>query len=421
MPRFRNLEQWLAWQETLHPRTIDPGLDRVAHIATRMGLRQPDSFTVTVAGTNGKGSSVALLEAILMRAGYRVCSYTSPHLLRYNERLRIAGVTVDDAALCTAFAAIDRARGDATLTYFEFGTLAALAVFREQDPDIMLLEVGMGGRLDAVNVVDADVALVTTIGLDHTEWLGHTREAIAVEKAGIFRQGRPAVCSDPDAPDSLRQTALATGAHWYGLNEQYRLERYPDHWNWYGTDRSLDGLPRPALAGDSQLHNAAGVLMVLDAMRGRFPVERSAIETGLLEVRLPGRFQVLPGDPLTILDVAHNPQGARELAHTLQQQACGGRTLVILGMLQDKDVAGFTENLAAVADMLYLAGLDTARGLSAGELRKQVSPVIDPARLAVFTNVGTAIRHARQSSGAGDRIVVCGSFYTVAEAMAGAV
>ena len=265
-PRFSSLEQWLQWQETLHPVSIDLGLERVARVADRLQCRSPACIVVSVAGTNGKGSSVAMLEAILLRTGYRVGCYTSPHLFRYNERLRLQGEEIADAALCEAFARVDQARGADTLTYFEFGTLAALDIMARETLDIAVLEVGLGGRLDAVNVVDADVALITSIGIDHSEWLGMDRESIAREKAGIMRASRPVICGDTDPPDSLLAGARRLGAPCRVRGADFRITEAGRGWHWQGEHSSYRDLPRPALAGPHQLANAASVLMVLEML-----------------------------------------------------------------------------------------------------------------------------------------------------------
>lgn len=418
MPRFNRLAEWLQWQETLHPRRIDLGLERVARVAARMGLLQPGPVTITVAGTNGKGSSIALLETIFIRAGCRVCSYTSPHLLRYNERLRINGTEVSDAEWCAAFDAVDTGRRQDSLSYFEFGTLAALKIIQDTAPDIRLLEVGLGGRLDAVNIIDPDSALVTSIGIDHSKWLGNTRADIAREKAGIFRSGIPAVSSDPDPVNSLREAALTTGACWYGLNEQFHYEINAADWRWTGPGTQYDALPFPALPGDHQFNNAAGVLMVLESIRERLPVDRTAIASGLQDIRLPGRCQFVAGHPEKVLDVAHNPQSARALAETLRSHAASGSTWVILGMLEDKDIDRFTKYLAPLVDHWCLAGLEAERGLTSAALRAGISQAVNPASIACFPDVAAAVSHANHAAAADDRLVVCGSFHTVAEAMA---
>ena len=295
MPRFQTLAGWLNWQEGLHPKKIDLGLERVADVASRLGTLQLEQTVITVAGTNGKGSSVAFLESILSAAGYRVGTYTSPHLFRYNERIRINSHEVDDAALCEAFAAVDEARGTSTLSYFEFGTLAALQLFSQAPLDIVVLEVGLGGRLDAVNIIDATVALVTSVGIDHCAWLGTDRESIGREKAGIFRATRPAICSDPAPPASVEKHAQKIGADWYCLGQAYDYTEEPGGWTWRGAGRALEALPCPSLPGKHQLNNAAGVLMALELLSGQHPVTRAAIEQGLQSVSLPGRCQVVAG------------------------------------------------------------------------------------------------------------------------------
>lgn len=416
MPRFNSLSDWLAWQETLHPQKIDLGLERVAMVAKRMGLLQPEYGVITVAGTNGKGSSVALLAAILGAAGYRVGSYTSPHLLHYSERIRISGQAVSDSELCHAFDCVDQARGQGTLSYFEFGTLAALSLFAGTDLDIVLLEVGMGGRLDAVNIINPDAALVTAIDIDHSAWLGTDRETIGREKAGIFRHGRPAICSDPSPPASVAQTAAGLGATWFSLGRQFSYRAGADGWDWRGPDSSYRQLPAPALAGAHQFDNAAGVLMTLASLRERFPVQRQAVETGLRNTSLAGRFQVRSGRVDVILDVAHNPASGRRLAQTLEELPVAGRTWLVLGMLRDKDAAAFTDSLAQAVDHWCLASLDGERGLSAARLREMLPATADDVH--EFPDVAAACRYAKTQAGAGDRVVVCGSFITVAEAMA---
>jgi len=417
MPRYHTLADWLAWQDGLHPHKIDLGLERVAAVAGRLGLLQPAYTVVSVAGTNGKGSSVALLDAIYRSAGYRTGSYTSPHLLRYNERIRIAGHEATDAELCAAFERIDQARDEISLTYFEFGTLAALQLFSTADLDIALLEVGMGGRLDAVNILDADVALVTAIGIDHCAWLGNDRETIGREKAGILRGGRPAVCSDPSPPASLQQAAADAGASWYAPGGQFTYGRTGRGWDWRGWRRTLEALPLPALAGEHQLDNAAGVLAVVDLLNDRLPVSRDALEEGLRTVRLAGRFQVFPGPPQLVLDVAHNPDSAGMLASQLQASPASGRTWLVLGMLSDKDAAAFAAALDCCVDCWCLASLDVARGLSARLLKQRIADPGKDRETLLFDSVEAALAHAVDNAAPADRIVVSGSFITVAEAL----
>lgn len=414
MARFDNLHDWLDWQETLHPDPVDLGLERVGEVAARLGLSHPDATVITVAGTNGKGSSVAMLDSIYRAAGYHTGVYTSPHLLAYNERIRCDGVPADDASLCAAFEKIDQARGDISLTYFEFGTLAALDIFRSKAPDILLLEVGMGGRLDAVNIIDADAALVTSIGIDHSQWLGTDRESIGREKAGIFRQGRPAVCSDPSPPGSLEMTARSSGATWYAPGEQFSCEPAGETWTWVAGDHRLEQLPRPALAGRHQLDNAAGVLMVIDALQARCPVPDQAIASGLRSVALSGRCQVVAGPVQRVLDVAHNQESARQLAGFLQDNPVRGETWLVLGMLGDKDVAAFVAVLVDHIDHWCLASLPGPRGLSSVRLGERTGIA---GKTGYFDSVTAAVDFASQHAASDDRIVITGSFLSVAEAL----
>lgn len=415
--RFANLAQWLAWQEGLHPRAIDLGLDRLSAVLDRLGLKRPPSYQViTVAGTNGKGSCVALLEAILRAGGYRVGAYTSPHLIRYNERIRIEGAEVDDNALCDAFARIDAARGDISLTYFEFGTLAALDLFERAGVEVAVLEVGLGGRLDAVNVLDADGALVTMIDIDHCEWLGPDRESIGREKAGIFRRGRPAVCGDRSPPRSLLDHAAALEAPLYLLGRDYDFQRRADNWCWWhGMDR-LD-LPLPSLAGSHQTDNAAAVLMLLRRLADALPLTLGAIDAGLSQARIAGRFQVIPGAIEWILDVTHNPHGAANLARCLWERPCAGRTHAVVGILKDKDAIGIARALANSVDHWYAATLLPPRGRTGDDLVEVLREADVAGTISHFDSVTAACRAAAREAQAGDRIVVFGSFHTVGEAL----
>lgn len=417
--RFPSLADWLAWQETLHPSEIDLGLERVAMVLRRLHPAQPPFAVVTVGGTNGKGSTVAMLEAILRAGGYRVGAYTSPHLLRYNERVRLDGRAVNDTVLCEAFERIDQARGDISLTYFEFGTLAALDIFWRSLVDVAILEVGMGGRLDAVNVLDADVALVTTVDIDHAQWLGGTREAIGFEKAGIYRSGRPAIYGSPDAPQSLLNHAASLGTRLYRYGQDFGAEAVAEGWRWWGGGHERRALPLPALRGRSQLQNAAGVLMALEAVSERLPLDQAQIRAGLLAVQLPGRFQVQPGEVTRILDVAHNPQAAGELAANLAAMPCAGRTLAVVGMLADKDMAGALGRLRESVDHWYAGALAVPRGAATAQLVQALGAAgVAEACITACADVPAALAQAQGEAKAGDRIVVFGSFYTVAEALA---
>jgi dihydrofolate synthase/folylpolyglutamate synthase len=413
-PPFDSLDQWLAWQETLHPAAIDLGLERVGRVADRLRCRSPAPRVITVGGTNGKGSALAMLEAVLTAAGYRVGCYSSPHLLRYNERLRLPGGEVSDAALCQAFERVDRARGEDSLTYFEFGTLAALDIMGRQGLDIALLEVGLGGRLDAVNIVDADAALITSIGIDHSEWLGSDREAIGREKAGIFRPGRPAVCADADPPSSLRREAERLGAHWFCRGRDFDFRDTGRGWRWQAGTKVYDDLPRPALEGAHQLANAAAVLMVLELVRDRLPVDRQALEAGLCRVRLPGRIQRLAGAVEQILDVSHNAQAAAALADALRRTPCSGRTHAVIGMMRDKDAVAFARELAGPVTDWYAVGLAMERACSGARLAADIEGTIGTA-VTVCDSVRDAIARLAASAEPGDRLLVCGSFYTVAQ------
>jgi len=414
------LAEWLSWQHTLSPSEIDLGLDRVRAVARRLSLEQPPFRILTVGGTNGKGSAVAYLDTILRAAGWRTGVYTSPHLLHYSERICIAGVPVDEATLCDAFALVEDARADIPLTFFEFGTLAALTIFRQYQITIAVLEVGLGGRLDAVNAFPSDGALVTSIGIDHVEWLGHEREQIGWEKAGIYRSGCPAVCADRNPPQQLVRHAEAIGANLILAQRDFDYQRHAKHWLWHNNVQRLDALPLPALAGDFQLDNAAGALALLSVLDDIFQLQPSVIRSGLAAARLRGRMdrRWLNGVEV-VLDVAHNPQAAAALIQALQQSAPSGCTRLVLGMLADKDCVGVVQALASAVDVWYLAGLEqeTARGKPAGLLRKtlQETGLIDMIHL--HGDVATAIAAALDASQSGDRLVVCGSFVTVAAAL----
>lgn len=376
--------------------------------------RAPHFPVVVVGGTNGKGSSCADLEAILGAAGYRTGLFTSPHLLRYNERVRIGGREASDAELVVAFEQVDAARGDTSLTYFEFGALGAMAQFVAAGVDVAILEVGLGGRLDAVNVFDADAALVTGVDLDHQDYLGDTREAIGFEKAGIYRAGRPAICADPAPPTSLIAHAQAIGADLRCLGRDFTYEATTDDWAWRGGAVSWVDLPHPALAGSFQLRNAAGVLAVLEAVRERLPVDVGAIRAGLRSVTAPGRFQRIAAAPETIADVAHNPEAARALAATLRERPARGRTLAVCGMLADKDAAGVVAALAEAVDQWWVCAPDSPRALPASRLAEVVRSRAPGASVKVEAKARRALDAARGEAREDDRIIVFGSFYTVA-------
>ena len=416
-PRFTCLDDWLAWQESLHFTAIELGLDRCNRVAQRMGLLKLDSRIISISGTNGKGSSAAMLDSILRTSGYRVGAYTSPHLTRYNERICIDGIQATDEQLCRSFDRIDRARGDISLTYFEFGTLAALDIFRRAQLDIVILEVGLGGRLDAVNILDADVALVVTIDLDHEKWLGYTREAIGREKAGIFRRRRPAICSDPDAPASVASCARATGAEFYQAGRDFSCTINSDTWTWNRPGAVYETLPKPGVNNDRQVQNAAGVLMALETLAGDFPVSLDTVGACLRDFRLAGRFQVVPGETPCILDVAHNPQAVSALVENLGKFPSVGETHVVIGMLKDKNHGAVFEKLAEVADHWYLAQLQQDRAASVTELTGALARHADLEKVGQFRTVRDALAEAGSRTRIGDRIIVTGSFVTVGAAL----
>ncbi len=412
-----SLAQWLAYLEQLHPHAIALGLERVERVRRALGI-SPTCPIITVGGTNGKGSCCAMLEAILLHAGYRVGCYTSPHLIRYNERVRIGGRAVEDDALCRAFQRIEQARGDISLTYFEFGTLAAMQVFAEAGIDIAVLEVGLGGRLDAVNIFDADCALISSVDLDHQNYLGDTREAIGFEKAGIYRAGRPAVCADADPPRSLLEHAQAIGADLLLIDRDFGYVEAPQQWRYRGPRMKLNGLPWPALRGRRQLANAAACITALDALRERLPLTAADVRGGLLAVELPGRFQVLPGRPLVVLDVAHNPQAAGVLAANLAEMPVAkGETIAVCGMLHDKDIAGVLAALRESITCWHVADTAGPRGARAAELAGALSHGGSTAPVAQFSSVAEAWREACKKARDNDKIIVFGSFLTVSAVM----
>ncbi len=408
-----SLNEWLAWQERLHPADMVLGLERVRQVFDALAPGPAPFKVVTVAGTNGKGSSVAMLESVMNAAGYRTGAYYSPHLVRYNERIRLGGQEAGDEALCRAFARVEAARGETPLTYFEFGTLAALQLFYEAVPDIVLLEVGLGGRLDAVNVLDSDVALLTAIDIDHSQWLGGDRERIGREKAGILRPGRPAVCSDPQPPRSVIDHAAGIQAPLACLGRDFGFEPGAEQWTWWGPQRRYAALPMPALGGAVQLQNAAGVLAVLEILAEDLPVSPAGLRQGLRAVRLPGRLQVLAGPPPCILDVAHNPHAARVLARALERMPCRGRTHAVFAMLEDKDITGVIQAMAGSVNEWHVADLHVARGATAAILAACLDRAGHPGAVHRHADPQSAYRRACALCGPHDRIVVFGSFHTV--------
>jgi dihydrofolate synthase/folylpolyglutamate synthase len=447
------LDEWLRYIERIHPQGIAMGLERVVAVKQALVLN-PGSVVITVGGTNGKGSACAMLEAILSHAGYKVGCYTSPHLLRYNERVRVDRHEAADAQLVRAFAAVEAARKgiahrsaeqgphawgcdreDAQtadknasgtpenfseavqLTYFEFGTLAAAWLFTEARVDAAILEVGLGGRLDAVNVFDGDCALIMSVALDHMDYLGATREEIGYEKAGILRAGRPAICADPDPPQSMRRHAAQIGARLLVRGPDFDFSADRTQWRYDGPHGSKHGLPYPVLRGTHQLANASACIAALDSLRERLPVSVNDIRTGLLQAETPGRFQILPGRPAVILDVAHNPEAAAALAANLAEMGGSGRTIAVFAMLRDKDIAGVVAALQSRIDCWFVAGISAPRGADAEFLAEALRAAHVAGAIVLCGNIAEAYAQACDMATQNDRILVFGSFYTVAAVM----
>jgi len=415
-----SLEQWLAYQAQVHPQPIDLGLERLSQVLERLQWRQPQAPVLTVAGTNGKGSVTAYCTAILTAAGYKVGTFTSPHLRDYRERIHIHDRSVSSEELVRAFERIEAARGAVSLTFFEYNTLAALLLFEAARLDAWVLEVGMGGRLDAVNIVDPDVAVITSIGLDHQEFLGTSLEAIAREKAGIFRGSRPAVLGSRELPNVIDTIAGSIGARLKRPGIEYRYTRQGTAWHYHGSRWDLPQLPPPALWGNTQYDNAATAVAAVEELHGRFDVPAVAVSQGLRAARLAGRFQVIPSAdsrrPSWILDVAHNPDAARVLASNLRALPVAGRTFAVCGILADKDAAGIVSQLRECIDAWWFASTEGARGFDGAALAQQVAAQVKlPGR--VCGSVTEACAAAGAAAGAADRIVVFGSFHTVGPAL----
>jgi dihydrofolate synthase/folylpolyglutamate synthase len=410
----KTLADWLAHCEHLHPKTIDMTLDRVRAVRERLGLRF-DAPVITVAGTNGKGSSCAMLESIALAAGYRVGLYIKPHLVHFEERCRVGGAPVAAEALLPHFEAVEAARQGTTLTYFEFTTLAILRALAAAPLDLVILEVGLGGRLDAVNAIDADAALITSIDLDHLEYLGPDRESIGREKAHVMRPGRPAIVSDPLPPRSVIEHGEAIGADLWLVGRDFAHGGDRQQWSWRGRSLRYNALAFPALRGANQLINAAGVLAVFEALRPRLPVNAQAVRQGLATVELPGRFQIVPGQPVLVLDVAHNPQSVSTLAVNLDQMGFYPRTLAVFGAMRDKDLAGLLARVAPLVDAWHVTDLPTPRAASAAELARAVRQAAGGRDVSVAQHAcpSAALAAAVSAADPADRILVFGSFYTV--------
>ena len=422
------LAEWLAHCERLHPKTIDLSLERVQRVRARLSV----DFACpvfTVAGTNGKGSTCAMLEAILRASGYRVGVYTSPHLVHFEERCRVDGEVIEAAQLLPHFAAVEAARADETLTYFEFTTLVILRLLAGAELDAVVLEVGLGGRLDAVNLIDTDCAILTSIDLDHMDYLGPDRESIGREKAGILRPSRPAIVADPLPPRSVLDQAREIGADLWRAGIDFNFQGDPQQWGWAGRARRHHGLAYPALRGANQLLNASGVLAALEAMRPRLPVTAQAVRNGLAMVELPGRFQIVPGEPTLVLDVAHNPHAVSTLTANLDQMGYHPRTHAVFGAMKDKDIESMFARMLVLVDRWYFSALPTPRAASVEELVALHARALAarPAGLAplpphephgTYSAPRTALLAALDAADPADRIVVFGSFFTVGGVLA---
>ncbi len=412
--RMQTLQDWLAHCERLHPKGIDMGLDRVKAVADRMGLRFACPV-ITVAGTNGKGSTCAMLEAIALQAGWRTGVYTSPHLVHFEERCRIHGEIVRPDELVPYFERVEAARHDVSLTYFEFTTLAIMGLMAESKLDLAILEVGLGGRLDAVNIIDADCAVITGIAMDHMEFLGNDRESIGREKAGIMRTGRPVVVSDPQPPQSVLDHALEIGADLWRLGTDFNFSGDKQQWGWAGRGRRYAGMAYPALRGANQLLNASGVLAALETLRDRVPVTAQAVRNGLAMVELPGRFQIVPGQPALVLDVAHNPHSVAALAANLDAMGFFPVTHAVFGAMADKDLESMLAKMGPLVDRWYFTDLATPRAETAAGLMARWQAHEKRKDVGGSTHAGpmAALAAAVAAADPADRIVVFGSFYTV--------
>jgi dihydrofolate synthase/folylpolyglutamate synthase len=413
------LQAWLDYQQRVHPQAIALGLDRVREVWNRLGAPSPAPVVIAVGGTNGKGSTVAFLEAMLRADGKRVGAYTSPHLLAYNERVRVDGLDVDDERLVAAFERIEAARGEIALTYFEYGTLAALLIFADAKLDVAILEVGLGGRLDAVNLIDADAAIVTTIDLDHQDWLGGDRDSIGREKAGIFRAGRPAIVGELAPPDGLLDEARRIGADLRIAGNAFRVEIRDRDWILITNDTRCV-LPHPALAAACQHANAAAAIAAIHALRTTLGWNPEAIAKGVASARIAARIERFASAPELIVDVAHNPQAARVLAEWFRVHPSPGRTIAVLGALSDKDVQAIVAALNDAVDVWIVAGLarESPRGLDADSLADRLNGIVGSQAIASrHDDVAPALDAAFALADAEDRIVAFGSFFVAAAAL----
>ena len=417
MMRFDSLKGWLDWQESLHPLAIDMGLERAAQVFHALNPDCHKPLTITVAGTNGKGSCIAFLEAIYRAEGYRVGAYSSPHILKYNERIKIDGKPVSDELICEAFGRIESVRGNISLSYFEFGTLAALDIFLRSDLDVQLLEVGLGGRLDAVNIIDPNVSLITSIGIDHVDWLGSTREAIGQEKSGIFRANTPAIVGDCDPPDSLLQNAVDKDAPLYCIGKDFGFKKQTTTWDWFAGGRYISRLPEPGLKGEHQYRNASAVILAVELLAKSLPVSDSSIRSGLKNIHLLGRFQLINDKIPVLLDVGHNPEAVKTLVDYLKKTFPGKRIHAIFSMMKDKDIAGVLEIMNPVVYDWFFAPLVNPRAASEALMREIFSQSPVPRVSFGFTGFAEAFYAAKNQSLENDLLLVFGSFFLVSDCL----
>lgn len=412
----KSLHEWLSYQETLHPENIELGLERVHSVWRKLCESDFSCPLILVAGTNGKGSTVAYLESIYSSAGYSTACYSSPHIKQYNERVRIAGQMVSDQQLIEAFEAVEKARNNIQLTYFEFGTLAALSIFMQCNPDVIILEVGLGGRLDAVNIVPADISIITSITLDHTEWLGDSVDKIAVEKAGIARNSKPLIIGQLQVPPGLIDKATDIGADLYRSGHEFSHSQGAESWRWWMGESCYDPLPFPTMLGNHQLENCAAALCAIELLAETLPVSIKHIHSGLSSIQLAGRYECVADRPSIILDVAHNVAAAAALAKTLEQHPVAGKTHAIFAMQSNRELEPFLQSLIRQVDRWYLCELENGLGHSPEQMRQSIGDIDSAAKIVECCSVTQALEIAAQDTQPDGRIIITGSFYTVAEA-----
>ena len=414
----KTLADWLSWQETLHLSEIDLGLDRIREVAKRLDLLSPSFPIITIAGTNGKGSSVALFESILKSQGYKTGSYTSPHLIDYNERIKLDSVNTTDELIVKAFEEIDKARSaidPISLTYFEFGTLAAMLIFTQQKVDIAILEVGLGGRLDASNLWDTSLAIITSIGVDHIDWLGDNREIIAIEKSGIMRKDTPVICGDLDPPHTISKEAKRIGAQLYQINNDFSYGKNDNNtWDWKGLDNSYT-LPLPALSGEFQLNNSATVIAGLITIENILKTNINNIKQGLKNASIVGRLQTIHQQPEWLIDVAHNPHAAKQLAKHLNSNPVTGKTIALFSMLKDKDIEQVITIMGLNIDEWHIVELEGSRSTKINDLEKAITEQTPDKTVKTHQSFLDACKSLKSTSNLQDRVVAFGSFLVVSE------